>query len=159
MEGGKKLIELALSYAIITIMIFSRVEAKSVYVISNTGYNEHYTGIIYAYAIDGNNLNYQTRYESKLPLPISLAIDARTGFMFVTHEISNNIEIVDAKLMEYIKAVTIPGGTNLAGVVVESGKILGNRWVIWSILITVNMRLFEVIFIDILDGIRYNIKR
>ena len=102
-------------------------DAKSVYVISDTGTWETDTPIIQAYRIQDNNLVYQTDYNCVHPLAIGLAIDTDSEFLFITHEEyypypGNVIELINAKTMEYVDTVEATGASNLAGIVVDPGK-------------------------------------
>ena len=125
---GKKLISLLLSLLFV-FSIISIAQAKSVYVIADTGTQIYDIPIIQAYSIQDSNLVYQADYNCVHPLAIGLAIDTDSEFLFVTHEEyepeqipGNLIEIVNAKTMQYMDTVTAPGASNLAGIVVDQGK-------------------------------------
>jgi hypothetical protein len=104
MLPGKKLI-IAILYLFILIGLeVPTVSSKSVYVISDTQISELFT-----YKIDGTNLDYQTDYICELDPPdtsgaVGIAIDESVygQFLFVTIELSNKIELVNAKTMQYV---------------------------------------------------------
>jgi uncharacterized repeat protein (TIGR01451 family) len=50
---------------------------------------------------------------------VGLAIDSDSGYLFVTYEVSNIIELIDGTTMTSAGTVTAPGATNLAGIVVD----------------------------------------
>ena len=97
------------------------VVTKSLYVIANI--NASPTPIN-AYGIVGNTLVYQAT--DTVPAyaggAVGLAIDTNSGFLFVTYEASNVIQLVDAKTMTGAGSTTAPGASNLAGIVVDEGK-------------------------------------
>jgi hypothetical protein len=101
-----------------------KIQAKSLYVINDT-----YTSQLRAYKVDGTSLAYQTDYVC-YSAPgggagaVGIAIDESDygGFLFVTFEDIGTIEIVDAKTMQYVNAVTTPGASDLAGIIVDKGK-------------------------------------
>jgi len=124
MISGKKLIIVILSLIIINI-IPGKSEARSVYVISDTGTDQYDTPIMQVYNIEDSNLILQKQYECVYPLAISLAIDPEYEFMFITHEkyygvAGDMIEIVNAKTMQYVDTVTAPGADNLAGIAMDT---------------------------------------
>jgi len=102
--------------------------ARSVYVISDTGTYEYSVPVIQAYEIQGNGLIYQKDYNSVYPCAISIAIDIESAFLFITHEYAsgqnpgNRIEIISAKTMSYVDTVLAPGASDLAGIVFDSTK-------------------------------------
>lgn len=102
---------------------------KSVYVISDTGNTVTDIPIIQAYEIQGTSLSLKTEYGCMHPLAIGVTIDeSESGqFLFVTHEgyeqnPGDEIEIVNAKTMQYVDMVIAPGATNLAGIAMDVGK-------------------------------------
>jgi hypothetical protein len=125
MPFGKKL-SIGILLLLVIVGTINTADARSVYVISDTGTNEYDISVIRAYEIDGNSLVYQTEYQTHHPLAISLVIDAENGFLFVTHEkysiLGNKIEIVDAKAMQYVDTVTATGASNLAGIAYDQTK-------------------------------------
>ena len=124
----KKTILLIVSSIIVTTAIAATAKARSVFVISDIGTDPWDTHKIQAYRIQDSNLVYQNYYNSVLPLPISLAIDADSEFLFITHEYAsvyypgNQIEIVNAKTMQYVDTVIVADAAGLAGIVVDQGK-------------------------------------
>ena len=102
-------------------------KAKSVYVINDTVESE-----LQAYKIDGTNLIYQVGYTCRfdpagLTGAVGLALDESEygAFLFVTFEGENDIELVDAKTMEYLDIVEAPdpyGNLNLSGIVLDKSR-------------------------------------
>lgn len=111
----------ALSLVIIFVVFAGTVQAKSVYVINNIN-----TSQLQAYRIEDANLTYQTYYNCvSASGAVGIAIDESEygDSLFVTFESSPaKIEIIDAKTMQYVDAVTATGAYNLAGIVVDKGK-------------------------------------
>ena len=115
-----------LSLILLTVPAYA---AKSVYVIADTGVDETDIPVVQAYEIQGASLILQTEYGCIYPLAIGVAIDeSESGlFLFVTHEDhggtgGDQIEIINAKTMQYVDTVTATGAKNLAGIVVDKGK-------------------------------------
>ena len=117
-------------YSLKTILLFvvfgttRIIFARSVYVINDT-----HSSILQAYKIDGNSLTYQIGYTCLSdPLgsigAVGIAIDESDygNFLFVTIEDQDEIELVNAKFMEFVDVVTAPGATNLAGIAMDKGK-------------------------------------
>jgi hypothetical protein len=126
MLHGNRLYSSIIYLLIIVGMIVPSYAAKTVYVISDTTISELQT-----YKIDNNELIYQPQadYICELDPPtdagaIALAIDESQygDFLFVTFELSDEIELVDAKEMQYIGYVTATGASNLAGIAMDSSK-------------------------------------
>jgi hypothetical protein len=99
-------------------------QAKSLYVIKDTELSR-----LSKYKISGSSLVFQIDYNCVSDIPgvygaVGLAIDesADGNFLFVTFESIKTIEIVDANTMQFIDDNTIPGASNLAGIVVDKGK-------------------------------------
>ncbi|MHC4283095.1 MAG: right-handed parallel beta-helix repeat-containing protein [Planctomycetota bacterium] len=119
------------NYTPITILLFyiifintSITFAHSVYVTSDTQ-----TSHLQSYKIDGTNLIYQVSYMCQLDPPndagaVAIAIDDSEygDFLFVTFENEDEIELVNAKTMQYADKVTAPGADDLAGIAMDSGK-------------------------------------
>ena len=129
MLPGKKLSTVILFLFILTDLSGTAYAAKSVYVIRNTE-----TSQIYAYKVNGTNLIYQTDYNCVLDPPddagaVAIAIDESDfgDFLFVTFESSDEVEIVNAKTMQYVDTVIAPGANNLAGVVFDQGRQKVNK--------------------------------
>jgi hypothetical protein len=110
---------------VVIFAIFSGIaQAKSLYVVKDTEVSQ-----LSKYEISGASLIYQTDYNCVSDPPgvygaVGLAIDesADGNFLFVTFESIKTIEIVDANTMQFIDDNTIPGASNLAGIVVDKGK-------------------------------------
>ncbi|MDH4240780.1 MAG: hypothetical protein OEW48_14570, partial [Phycisphaerae bacterium] len=96
-------------------------EAKSVYVINDTDASE-----MRAYKVEDSNLVYQIDYHfvSEAWGPVGLTIDESDygQFLFATFESGNEIELINAKTMQYVDTVETPQANNLAGIVVDKGK-------------------------------------
>ena len=111
-----------LMIVILVVGIFRTTMADSVYVINDTD-----TEQIQAYEIDGYDLIYQKSYncrEKEVIGAVGLAIDNSPDgqYLFVTFESGSNIELVNAKTMEYVDTVVAPQGNNLAGVVLDQER-------------------------------------
>lgn len=120
----KKLLLIVISsLVILSTNLSGTARGRSVYVISNTEVPDE-TSRIQAYKIDGNNLSYQETYTSDIWGAVGLAIDASEygNFLFVTFEGEDEMELVNAKSMEYVDVVTATGASNLAGIVVDQSK-------------------------------------
>ena len=108
-------------------VIYSISQAKSVYVINDTVESE-----LQAYKIDGANLIYQAGYICRfdpagLTGAVGLALDESEygEFLFVTFEGQNEIELVNAKTMEYVDVLEVPdpyGSLDLAGIVIDKSR-------------------------------------
>jgi hypothetical protein len=105
---GKKLSTVTFFLFILTALSGTAYAAKSVYVISDTQ-----TSQIYAYKVNGTSLIYQTDYNCVLDPPdavgaVALAVDESEygQFLFVTFESSDEVELVNAKTMQYVDTVT-----------------------------------------------------
>jgi parallel beta-helix repeat protein len=122
MSLGKKPAVLIVSVIVLITTLSPTAEAKSVYVVADTGTADEDIPVIQAYDIEDANLVLQAKYQTVHPLAIGLAIDPQRGFMFVTHEETNKIEIVNAKAMEYVDTIIAGGATDLAGIVFDQGK-------------------------------------
>lgn len=127
MFSGKKLIVIILPL-IVLITICYTVEARSVYVIADTGTETTDIPLIQAYGAVSSTLILQTSYDSAYPHAIGIAIDPDSDFMFITHEDFGQggdlIEVVNAKTMQYADTVIAPGATDLAGIAMDCAKIL-----------------------------------
>ncbi|MBN2182880.1 MAG: DUF11 domain-containing protein [Sedimentisphaerales bacterium] len=96
--------------------------AKSLYVLSDLKANPQ---PLQAYDIGADGtLAFQAEYE--IPQhrlgAVGLAIDSDNGQLFVTYEMSENIELVDAKTMGVTGSVLAPDASNLAGIVYDHHK-------------------------------------
>jgi parallel beta-helix repeat protein len=122
MSLGKKPAVLIVSLIVLIATLSPTAEAKSVYVVADTGTLMEDIPVIQAYDIEDANLVLQAEYQTVHPLAIGLAIDPQSGFMFVTHEETNKIEIVNAKALRYVDTVTAAEAANLAGIVYDQTK-------------------------------------
>jgi uncharacterized repeat protein (TIGR01451 family) len=98
--------------------------AKSIYVIA--GINASPTPIR-AYNINPDGtMTFQAEYgvPSYAGGAVGLAIDTTSETLFVTYEVSNVIQLVDAKTMTGIGSTTAPSAYNLAGIVMDEAKKL-----------------------------------
>jgi hypothetical protein len=116
---------LTILFLIAIIFITSQITfGRSVYVISDTVTSE-----IQAYNVDANSLTYQADYICELDSPdnygaVGIAIDESEygDFLFVTFEDQDEIELINAKRMQYVDAATVSGAQNLADVAMDIGK-------------------------------------
>jgi OOP family OmpA-OmpF porin len=53
---------------------------------------------------------------------VGLALDDASAKLFVTYEVSNTIQLVDATTFAVLSQTTAPGASNLAGIVVDQGN-------------------------------------
>jgi len=119
-KSKKSIIFLTLVFSVLTAtaLISGTVGAKSVYAIANINANP--TPIV-AYDIQGNLIVYQNTYN--VPYygwgAVGLAIDSDNEILFVTYEMSDTIQLLDAKTFVDLGTTTAPGAVNLAGIVVD----------------------------------------
>jgi len=106
---------------IITLLNLSNeASAKSVYVIIN-----HVEDLIGIYEIQGNQIEYQRQFTAPqhATRAIDLSMDSLNGYIFLTYERSNVIEIINAKTMvTEDEPVKVPGATNLAAIIYDAAK-------------------------------------
>jgi 6-phosphogluconolactonase (cycloisomerase 2 family) len=92
--------------------------ARSVYAITN-----HDTSTITAYNVNDVNLDFQItvpNFPNHEEGAVGLALDPESEILFVTYELSNIIEMVNAKTMIWEQnPVTVPQATGLAGIVFD----------------------------------------
>ncbi|MDH4241968.1 MAG: hypothetical protein OEW48_20605 [Phycisphaerae bacterium] len=119
--NSKRYIAIGVSLIVFLFINTSITFARSVYVISDTQKSH-----LQAYKIDGTNLIYQVSYMCQLDPPddsgaVAIAIDdSEYGqFLFATFEFSDEIELVNAKTMQYADVVTALGATDLAGIAMD----------------------------------------
>ncbi len=93
-------------------------QSQSIYVIKNINANPT---PIQAYAFQGNTIVFQAEYE--VPYfgwgAVGIGIDSDAGFLFITYENSNVIQLLDATTMTDEGITTAPGADNLAGIVYD----------------------------------------
>jgi len=99
------------------------VQAKSMYVIANI--NASPTPIrTYDIQAAPSYLVFQS--QTTVPAfaggAVGLAIDTASAKLFITYEVSNNIQLVDATNFANLGTTAAPGASNLAGIVVDQGK-------------------------------------
>jgi len=105
-------------------LVVSTTAGRSVYVINDTTNSQ-----LQAYKIEDANLIWQANYVCKTETvvgigAVGLAVDESEygEFLFVTFEGESEIELVNAKTMQYVDMVTAEGSANLAGIVADQNK-------------------------------------
>ncbi len=79
--------------------------------------------VIQAYDIDAAGITYQTTHTTGSGWgEVGVAIDSDSGYLFITHESSGKLYLVDGTTMKEVDTVIAPGASNLAGIVVDEGK-------------------------------------
>lgn len=118
MRSGKNFVIGTLALIFLCAML-EAVDAKSLYVISDTDASS-----LEAYDMQGSSLVYQSTYYLSDWGAVGLTIEESSyeKFLFITYETSNEIEILNAKTMEYVDTVEATGAYNLAGIVTDEGK-------------------------------------
>ena len=120
---------LVLVAAVTLIMIAPKsLIAKSLYVIADKkGASEDMTLPVHAYDIgfDGT-LTFQAQYNipHRMLGAVGMAIDTDYGYIFITYEASNEIQLIDAKKMTDAGTTLAPDATDLAGIVYDHQKSL-----------------------------------
>lgn len=98
-------------------------DAKSLYVIANI--NASPTPI-QTYDIQGTPTYLVFQATQGVPAfaggAVGIAIDTDNRKLFVTYEVSNTIQLLDATNFANLGTTTAPGASNLAGIVVDQGK-------------------------------------
>ena len=102
------------------------VQARSLYVIAEiTNSAEPLPVLAYDIGLDGS-LTFQAR--QTIPFraggAVGMAIDWESGYIFVTYEFSDTLEILDARTMVDVGNASAPGAENLAGIVYDETKDL-----------------------------------
>ncbi len=94
--------------------------AKSLYVLSDTNAA---SSPIQAYDIDATGITYQATHTTNSGWgEVGVAIDSNSGYLFITHESSGLLYLVNGTTMNAAGTVTAPGARNLAGIVVDEAK-------------------------------------
>ena len=98
---------------------------KSLYVIAHIGWMLDPRQVpVEAYGISGDELQYQGR--QIIPYlgwgAIDIAIDSEWGYLFITYEQHDHVQLIDARTMADKGRTLAPGAINLAGIEVDEGK-------------------------------------
>ncbi len=101
-------------------------EGRSLYVIAEITNSANPLPVLaYDIGLDGS-LTFQA--ERRIPFrdggAVGMAIDWESGYVFITYEFSDTLQILDARTMADVGKVTAPGAENLAGVVYDETKDL-----------------------------------
>lgn len=124
MSYPNKVRNLIVAFAVSLIATFSTgVSAKSMYVIANINMNP--TPLqTYDIQLAPTYLVFQAT--ANVPAlaggAVGLALDDASAKLFVTYEVSNIIQLVDATTFAVLTQATAPGASNLAGIVVDQGN-------------------------------------
>jgi DNA-binding beta-propeller fold protein YncE len=107
----------------VTTVFTQAVQGKSVYAIINHGWYT-WPPKIASYLIQGNQIEHQITMECSTYGPCDLAIDSTSGYLFVTYEESNIIEIVNAKNMTLEGSAIVSGVSShgLSGIVFDEAR-------------------------------------
>ena len=99
------------------------VGAKSLYVCSDTNSNQ---APIQAYNINfDGTITYQATYNTDFGWgSVGLAIDANSGFLFLTQEGSGTLSLINGTTMQGEGTAVAPGANDLAGIVYDHGNEL-----------------------------------
>jgi len=115
-----------LAIAILTTAITKTATAKSLYVIADIlGASESRTQPVQAYdiGVDGT-LTFQAQHDiphSKLGA-VGMAIDADSGYLFITYEAGNTIQLLDPIRLIDVGTTTAPDASDLAGIKYDHDK-------------------------------------
>ena len=113
--------------AMLLVAVTNTAQAKSLYVIADIGDVQTGPVPVHAYdiGVDGT-LAYQTKYDvpNHMLGAVGMAIDSDSGYVFITYEYSNEIQLVDGTTMEGAGVVEAPDATNLAGIVYDHAEKL-----------------------------------
>ena len=127
-KSGKNIVRVNPLLALLTVISFltvvpANVKAKSLYVIADIkGSSTDSTQPVQAYNIEGDGtLTFQTehRIPHRMLGAVGLAIDSDAGYLFVTYEASEEIQLIDARTMTGAGITTAPDATDLAGIVYD----------------------------------------
>ena len=132
-ENRKKVLSsntflILLAIAILTGAITKTSTAKSLYVIADIkGASEDRTLPVQAYdiGIDGT-LAFQAQHDIPHSMlgAVGMAIDSDYGYIFITYEASDDIQLIEATTMADAGKTRAPDATNLAGIVYDHEKNL-----------------------------------
>jgi uncharacterized repeat protein (TIGR01451 family) len=122
------IILIILAAGILITAVTETATANSLYVIADIGQS----GVdrstpVQAYHIEADgSLTFQAKYViPRIRLgAVGITIDTDHGFLFITYEASDEIQLVDARTMTGEGTTMAPGATNLAGIVYDHDKSL-----------------------------------
>ena len=96
--------------------------AKSLYLIPDISKDPALIQI-YDIAADGTlTFNAEFKIPHHMLGAVGLAIDSDSGYLFVTYEASETIEVIDATIMKGVGEAIVPEASNLAGIVYDHDK-------------------------------------
>lgn len=101
--------------------------AKSLYIIADHGYFLDATQPIHVYDIGADGtLTFQAQYDIPHTMfgAVGIAIDSDNGFLFITFEDSEEIQLLDARTMTNVGSIIAPNASDLAGIVYDHEKML-----------------------------------
>ena len=111
---------LVIALALMMVIGAGTASAKSLYVLSDTN---SASSPIQAYDINTAGVTYQATHTTGSGWgEVGVAIDSNSGYLFITHESSGLLYLVNGTTMTAAGTVTAPGASNLAGIVVDEGK-------------------------------------
>jgi fimbrial isopeptide formation D2 family protein/uncharacterized repeat protein (TIGR01451 family) len=115
-----------LAIAILATAVTKTATAKSLYVIADIkGASEDRTQPVQAYdiGVDGT-LTFQAQHDIPHSMlgAVGMAIDADSGYVFITYEADNDIQLLDPITMIDAGRTTAPDATDLAGIVYDHEK-------------------------------------
>jgi fimbrial isopeptide formation D2 family protein len=115
-----------LATAILTTAVTTTVTAKSLYVIADIlGASESNVQPVQAYdiGVDGT-LTFQAQHDIPHSMlgAVGMAIDSDSGYIFITYENGNDIQLLDPLKMANAGRITAPDATDLAGIVYDHEK-------------------------------------
>ncbi len=96
---------------------------KSVYVIADFGQSTNRVNWeLQAYVVNDNQLSYGQNWnpDNRNLGPVGLAVDEKNKHLYVSYESSNVLDVFDAATLVQIGQITLPGASNIAGLVVNS---------------------------------------
>ena len=130
-KGEKNIIKpnifpVLLAIAILTTAITNTVTAKSLYVIADIkGASADSTQPVQAYdiGVDGT-LTFQAQHDvpHRMLGAVGMAIDSDYGYVFITYEASNEIQLIEATTMTDAGITLAPDASDLAGIVYDHEK-------------------------------------
>lgn len=112
--------------AVLFVMVVPRLAtAKSLYLIADIGSLSEPTQPIDVYDLgpDGS-LTFQSRHDIPRDMlgAMGIAIDSDNGFLFITYEASDEIQVLDARTMTDVATIIAPDAKDLAGIVYDHDK-------------------------------------